>query len=234
MTQRSRRDLLPAGKRSARALHFEHAMSGLRRWAIVLLASFVASFGASFGASSAGCGGETPTSVTQLWKAPVAAAPLKTVIVFAAQIDEANRRSLEDSYAEALRRRGLTATPSYTIFPGEPPARQAVKAAGFDGILVSMMRSFREPPTYVPGWYEGGFWHSYYGPGWDYWSPGYVISDPIVSFDTTLWDTRIDDQLVFAITTETNNPTSSMDFVESLPTTVGSALDKQRLIPPAR
>jgi hypothetical protein len=184
----------------------------------------------------AACGGTAQTSVTQLWKAPIATAPIKTLIVFAAHMDEANRRALEDGYVTALTSHGLTVKQSYVFFPGEAPSReqakQSVKQAGFDGILVSTLRGVTERQTYVPGWYEGGFWYSYYGPGWDYWSPGYVHTDRVVNFDTTLWDTRVNDQLVFALTTETSNPSSGKDFVRSLTKTVVSALDKQRLIPP--
>jgi hypothetical protein len=184
----------------------------------------------------AGCGAET--SVTQLWNARIPAAPVKTLIVFGAHMDEANRRSLEDAYVAELSKHAVLAKPSYAFFPaGEAPARddarQAVKAAGFDGILVSKMRSVRETQSYVPG-YAGGFWYGYYGPSWTSWSPGYVFTDRIVDFDTTLWDTRSGDELVFAVTTETSNPSSNQSFIHSLTKTVLSSLDEKRLIPPGR
>jgi hypothetical protein len=184
-----------------------------------------------------GCGGAR-TSVTQVWKAPIAAAPLKSVIIFATHMDEANRRVVEDGYVAALAKRDLVARQSYTLFPGEPPprdqAREVVRNAGFEGIVVSRLRSVREKETYYAGLYSGGFWSAYYAPGWGYYSPGYVASDEVVSFDTTLWDARSGDQLVFAVTTETLNPSSGRDFVQSLTKTVLSALDAQRLLPPRR
>jgi hypothetical protein len=190
--------------------------------------------GCSIAALLAGCGG-AQTSVTEVWKAPIAAAPMKNMIVFGAHLDEANRRALEDAYVAALSEHGVAAKPSYTMFPGEPPprdqAREAVKNAGFDGILVSRLRSVREKQTYVPGYREDGFWGGYYGPGWGYWSPGYVVTDEIVNFDTTLWDTRSGDQLVFALTTKTTNPSSGTDFVQSLTKTVIKALEAQNLLP---
>lgn len=185
----------------------------------------------------AACGSSGKTSVTQMWKAPIPTATMSSVIVIAASLDEANRRALEDSCVAALAQRGVSARQSYTIFPGEPPpreqAKEIVKNAGFDGIMVSRLRSVREKQTYVPGYYDGGFWDDYYGgPGWGSWSPGYLVTDEVVSFDTTLWDTRKGDQLVFALTTETTNPASHEDFVPSLTRTIVSALQKQMLIPP--
>ncbi len=178
------------------------------------------------------CG--TETSVTQLWKAPIAAPPLRSVIVFAANLDEANRRSLEDAYVAALSAHGVVARPSYSLFPGEPPPREeaqkAVKNAGVDGILVSRLRSVREKQTYVQGDYGGGFWSGYYGSGWGYWSPGYVQTDELVAFDTTLWDARIGDKLEFALTTQTKNPSSDRDSVHSLTKTVVKALQEQNLL----
>jgi hypothetical protein len=179
------------------------------------------------------CGG-TQTSVTQLWKAPIAAPPMKSVIVFAANLDEANRRALEDAYVTALSAHGIIARPSYSLFPGEPPAREAaqraVENAGVDGILVSRLRSVREKQTYVNGDYGGGFWSGYYGSGWGYWSPGYVQTDELVAFDTTLWDARIGDKLEFALTTQTKNPASDRDSVQSLTKTVVKALEDQKLL----
>jgi len=189
--------------------------------------------GSAFIAVLAACGG-TQTSVTQLWKAPIVAAPMKSMIVFGANLDEANRRALEDAYATALSARGVDAKPSYLLFPGEPPereaAQQAIKNAGFDGILVSRLRGIRERQTYVPGDYGAGFWSGYYGSGWGYWSPGYVQTDELVAYDTTLWDARIGDKLEFALTTQTKNPSSDKDSVQSLTKTVVKALGEQKLL----
>ena len=184
----------------------------------------------------AACGSSGKTSVTQMWKAPISAPAVSSVIVIAANLDEASRRALEDAYVATLATHGVTARQSYTLFPGEPPpqeqARETVKNAGFDGILVSRLRKAREKQTYVPGDYEGGFWDGYYGSGFGMWSPGYVVTDEVVSFDTTLWDTRKGDQLVFALTTETTNPAAHKNFIPSLTSSVASALQKQLLITP--
>lgn len=183
----------------------------------------------------ASCAGPA-TSVTQVWQAPWSPPPMKKVIVFGARMDEANRRALEDALVSDFARRGVTAMPSYVLFPGEPPdrdkAREAVKTAGFDGILVATLKSVREKQSYVPGSYGGGFWASYYGSGWSYYSPGYVVTDEVVTFETTLWDTRAEDKLVWAMSTATTNPSSGREFVKSLTTAVIEGLEKSRFTPP--
>jgi hypothetical protein len=185
-----------------------------------------------------GCGGPE-TSVTQTWKAPMTPTPLmRTIIVFGAHMDEANRRVLEDGFVAELGRHGVAARPSYILFPGDPPsrdkAREVVRAAGFEGILVATMKNVRERETYVPGAYGGGFWSSYYGAGWGLYSPGYVTTDEVVSFETTLWDTRAEDRLVWATFTETINPSSGQDFVRSLTKKVLEELEKGRLVLPEK
>jgi hypothetical protein len=93
------------------------------------------------------------------------------------------------------------------------------------------MRNIREKQTYIPGTYQGGFWTSYYNQGWGSWSPGYVITDEIVSFETTLWDTRAEDRLVWAMLTETTNPSSGPKFVQSVTRSIEVGLERAGLVP---
>jgi hypothetical protein len=186
----------------------------------------------------AGCGSSARTSVTQVWKAPVRSAPTKSIVVFAVHMDEANRRALEDAYVAALAKHDVAAQPSYAIFPGEPPprekAQEVVTKAGVDGILVSKLRSVREKQTSVPSSAGGGFWSGYYGSGWAAAGPSYLTTDEIVSVDTTLWDARSGDRLLFAISTDTTNPSAGKAFVASVVKSVVSALEKQEIVSPKR
>ena len=86
-----------------------------------------------------GCGG-AQTSVTQVWQAPLpATAPMKSMLVFGARMDEASRRSLEDRFVAELGKHGVRALSSYAVFPGAPPdqekARAKVNELGLEGIL---------------------------------------------------------------------------------------------------
>jgi hypothetical protein len=168
---------------------------------------------------SSGCA--TKTSTTHLWHAEdYAARPIKTAIVFARNMAEAQRRSVEQQLADALGDHGVAATPSYQLFP-EPPAEEQAKAEvtkrGFEGVLVVSLRGVRERRSYMPGHYMGGGWGGgYYGMGWG-WSPGYIVTDEIVDAETSLWDLRAgSDRLVWSAVTKTTNPTSGEDLTRSM------------------
>jgi hypothetical protein len=187
-----------------------------------------------------GCG--TQTSVTRVWSAPLPAPAMNKVLVFGARMDAAHRRDVEDALVSELRRRGVAASPSYQLFQGDPPerdkARAIVKDAGIDGLLVASLRDAAEKTRYVAGSYHSGsdatygqFWSSYYGPQWTSWGPGYVVTEPVVRFDTTLWDTRAGDQLVWAATTESSNPSAGKGFARSLTKGVIPSLEKAGHIP---
>jgi hypothetical protein len=183
----------------------------------------------------------TPTSTTQLWQAKnMPRTPLKRIVVFGGGLSEAGRRTVEDGFVAALSEKGVTARPSYDLFPSLPDkesARSAVVAAGFDGALVTSLRSVRDRPTFVPGSPTGtGFWDSYYGPGWGGgYSPGYVVEDEEVSMETTLWDLRSSNgTLVWSATTKTTNPTSGGDTVKSVTREVIPKLEDVGLLPGKR
>lgn len=174
----------------------------------------------------------TRTSVTQIWQAPAAAAPMKRVLVFGARLDEATRRVLEDGFAAELAKYGVDASRSYELFPGELPdrdvARPIVEARGFEGMLVATLKNVTKTQTVVSTAPPGRFWSSY-GSSWGY--QGYVVTEPVVNFETTLWDARRDGVLDWAALTKTASPTSDRDFVKSLAETVVSQLADARLLP---
>jgi hypothetical protein len=94
------------------------------------------------------------------------------------------------------------------------------------------MKGTRERQTYVPGGYSGGFWGGYYGAGWGY-DPGYMVTDTFVNFETTLWDPHGEGKMVWSAVTETENPSSSSDFIAGLSKSIIPALVQARLLPPA-
>ena len=186
------------------------------------------------------------TSVAHVWRADVTVAPMRSVIVFGAHMDEATRRSVEDAFVGALRGHEVAARPAYDLFPVAPEdpekARALVKEHALEGILVLTMKNTYEKQTFYPGHYHPGFWSAYrMGPGavgWGgpsyFYSPGYVETTEEVAFETTLWDARDDDRLVWAALTRTTNPSAGRDFVKSLTGTVVPAIARARLLPPAR
>lgn len=179
----------------------------------------------------------TKTSVTQVWSAqmPETTQPMRKIVVMATRMDEANRRVLEDSFVAALGEHGVEGVPSYRLFPDQLPpreqAQQAVDSVGADGILTANFKGVREQLSYSPGYYAGGFWGGYYGTGYGY-SSGYAYTDEIVNLETTLWDSRHVDTVVWAVLTNTTNPSSGRDFVKSVTKRVIPALAEAHFIPP--
>ena len=173
----------------------------------------------------------TRTSMTQVWQAPAAFAPMKRVLVLGARLDEATRRVLEDGFAAELARHGVFALRSYELFPGELPerekARPIIEERGFEGILVATLKNVGTMETVISATRPNRFWSS--GAAWGY--QGYVVTEPIVNFETTLWDARHEDTLGFAALTKTASPSSDREFVKSLAETVVNAIADAKLVP---
>jgi hypothetical protein len=182
-----------------------------------------------------GC--EPKTSLTQVWSAQVPAAvrPMRKLVVMASKMDEANRRVLEDTFVAGLSARGVEAIPAYRLFPEGVPdrakAEQAVQSLGADGVLVATFRGSNEVQTYTPGIVTPGYYAWGYASYADYY-PGYVSTDVYVRLETTLWDARAANTVVWSGLTNTQNPSSGRDFVNSVSATVLPALSNAGFIPP--
>jgi hypothetical protein len=180
----------------------------------------------------------TETSVTQLWSAPIPVnqPPMRRIVVMATQMDEANRRVLEDALTAELAKHGVQGTQSYTLFADQLPererAKQLMRDVGADGILTANFKGIRERLTYEPGYYTGDFWGGYYGGVYRGSLGGYVYTDQIVNVETALWDARANDQTVWAVLTQTTNPSSGPDFVRSVTKKVVAALAAAHWIAP--
>jgi hypothetical protein len=188
------------------------------------------------GVDTAAC--RTPTSVTNVWSATVPpSGPLTKVLVFVSGVHETSRHSLEDALATQLSARGVIARTSYGTFgermPRRGDAEQALKNAGFDGVLVAALRRH----VYMPDVHESGFWD--YLESKDPWTPPsagwpyYAQFDEILDFETTLWNSN-DGKLLWSAMTETRNPESGGELVTSVAKTVVSAIEGHRLIPRKR
>lgn len=176
--------------------------------------------------------GPPKTSLTQVWQAETPRTPFKSMLVFAVRMDEANRRTLEDTFTADLARHGVTAAPSYSVFKGELPpidqARAQVVREHYEAVLVLKLRGVRDDMHYTPS--TTGFWSGYYG-GWGmYGTPGSLVTDETVVFETTLWDLRTTDRLVWTARTETLNPSNGTDFAISLKRAVDPALARDGFI----
>jgi hypothetical protein len=177
----------------------------------------------------------TPAVETAVGQSPGdAAGPMKRVVVFAGRVQEADRRSLEDAYVIALSQYGVRATPSYALFPlGHVPddqeaVRTFLQQGGYDGALVTTLTDVSAPVLVGPGMdWAGGFEHSYFGSR----APGEADTEPLVTFETTLWNPT-NGKMVWSTFTDTNNPRSGPDFLSSLISKVLPPLAREGLTPP--
>lgn len=195
----------------------------LRSTSWLTLASLVVVMAATFAILSlAGCG--SSTQLTDMWRDPqYNAPPMQDVLVLSMRRNPAMRRAWEDGFVKELGQHNIQATPSYRMFPEQLPDTAAILTAvrdqGYDGLLINYPAGRDVEHRYVPGYatvqpvtYRSP-WTGYYYTRWrNVYEPGYVTDDQLVYNEVQLWDVRgEDDQLIWAGTTETVNPTSSRD-----------------------
>jgi hypothetical protein len=187
----------------------------------------------AFAVFFAGC--STPTTATDVSRDPSSSrGSSKTVIVFGGGLDETYRHTLEDALVEVLTAHGVRATPSYRLYPGALPnkaeARAVLQQAAVEGALVSNLRV--KKAKYVEG--APDFWSGSNGPGWGGANhPGHIVTEPVVNFETSLWDLRGPIKVVWSGSVQTDNPSSGRDFVSSLTKEVVRSMVRAGVLPPA-
>ena len=173
----------------------------------------------------------TETKIASEWKSPeYAGGPMHKILVVAIAETPLGRRAYEDRFARALGESGAEGVSSYQILPGETrlskeELEDAIRGEGFDGVIVSRLLGRDEETTYVPptnevvpssaGYGRRGY-YGYYGRGYDVvHTPGYTITTEIVSLETKLWNAQ-DSQLAWGIRSETFDPKSDSDAMDSI------------------
>jgi len=188
-----------------------------------------------------GCGS---SRVSEHWRDPAWSGPaLRNVLVMVVRKEPARRRIWEDAFVDALRERGITATPSYRTFPDSVPSEDAIddvmRETSYDGIVLSRRLGTEElrhyvPPTYVA--YGGGpRWGRFYGSYRSFYGavyqPGYIEAERVVTNEITVWDARKDGNMVWSGTSQTSNPQNANDLASSLADVVVSRLAKDGIVP---
>ena len=184
----------------------------------------------------------TSTSLVNLWKDPTQPRqPLTNVVVVAIRKDGTARRVWEDAFVHSLKSHGVTATPSYQIFPASAPDTAALTAAvrsrGFDALLVVHELASTTETRYVPGYLSAepvtylspwtGHYYTYFS---ETYAPSYVESDRIVRYENELWMTRGAGRLVWSGTTESINPESATDVNKEVAHVIVPALVKSGVV----
>jgi len=194
---------------------------------------------------SAGC---SQTSVTGVWKkSDFAGPPFRSVLVVALTGEDINKALWENIMADQLNRSNISAVPCTQAFPRENNVTREkieayVRQHAIDGMLVTRLVDTRTEQVYHPprGVYYGGpFWYynhfyNYYPYVYDrVYSPGYTSTHTIVLLETNLYQAATQ-ELVWSMSSDTFDPRSINQLVESVSKKVIQGLRKDRLIPPAK
>lgn len=163
--------------------------------------------------------------MANMWKDPAyPRSPLANVLTVHVGKTETYRRMWEDAVVAELAANGVTATPSYSIFPTAVPDTQqvidAVRERGYDGVVVSRRVDARDVTRYVPGYvttvptgphygFYYDYWGGYYHPAYTtIYQPGYTVTDSEVRYQIDVWTAEDGGRLVWMGTTSSVNASS--------------------------
>lgn len=192
----------------------------------------------------AGCGG--PARLTNVWAEPAySGGTLTNVLVTALRRDPIRRRRWEDAFVNALARRGVKGTSSYTRWPDAVPDTQQVTAAvtqnHFDGVitLVRLEDRFvtttspgqirRESVTYIDTWGRAITRYR------DVQEPDQTTTEMVLSFQTDVWRTSGETgRLIWSGTVQTPESATANILEDLVDNRIMPGLAKAGVIPEAK
>ena len=157
--------------------------------------------------------------------------------------DDGTRRLFEDTFARALADQGTRAQSSWGVLPQserltEEQIRGAIEGGSFDGVLITRLLGVDQseeyvPPTThtVPTTYHGYGYYGYYGASYAVvHEPGYFKTNTTFRLETNLYSVATGD-LVWSGQSETLNPESLTEVIDSMTAAVAKKLKEEQLIP---
>lgn len=186
------------------------------------------------------------TSVTGVWKkSDYTGQPLQSLLVVALTGDNDKKTLWENILADQLNQSGLSARPSVKSFLGDSEVTKDeiidyVKKEGIEGVLVTRLVDTKKEEVYYPpsGRYYDyggryGFYNrfdSYYPHAYDRAStPGYSTTHTTVLLETNLYLTQTQ-ELIWSMSSDTFDPNSMNQLVESVGKKIIATLQKSSLI----
>ncbi len=154
---------------------------------------------------------------------------LESVLVLGVFQDDTKRRAFEAKFVELVNTGGKQAVAGYTLMPekddydDEQDIIAAVSKIGADAVLITSYKGTDQqqryiPPSmdYAPAMTHGGYYGSYYGSAYRrVYSPGYTVTDTVVSLETRVY--AVDSKkLVWAGNTKSVNSASTDKVAEEL------------------
>jgi hypothetical protein len=184
------------------------------------------------------------TSIPLSWRNPAYKdAGFEKLFVIGVGRDDTARRLFEDTFAKALANQGTAAQASWGLLPQserltEEQVRGAIEGGGFDGVLVTRVLSVDRDEEYVPPsthtvptTYHGYGYYGYYGSSYTVvHQPGYYKTNTTFRLETNLYSVA-SGGLVWSGQSDTLNPESLTDVIDSMTAAVAKKLKEEKLIP---
>jgi hypothetical protein len=170
------------------------------------------------------------TKLTDVWSEPsFSDAPFKKILVIGLTDDDMKRRLFEQTFVENLQSLNVEAQPGYLYLPADAkPEKEtvtrAIEGKGFDAVLITHYKGTDEESIFVPGstYYGRSGYSGYYN---TYRRPGYYSKKTTIYLQTNLYRTA-DEKLLWAARSETINPTSKTEAIDSFSKAVMKKLEK--------
>lgn len=187
---------------------------------------------------------KSKTSIPLTWRNPgFEDVSFHKLFVIGVAHDE-GRRLFEDTFVQALEAEGAEAVSSWTLLPQSEQLTKeqilaAVEGGRFDGVVTTRLLSVEKEQQYVPSKsYTVPKVHHGYGYYYDYYvtsyatvhEPGYFKTDTTFRLETSLFSMATGG-LVWSGQSETVNPDSVAEIIDSMTAAVASELAKEGLIP---
>ncbi|MSS71801.1 MAG: hypothetical protein EXS64_09965 [Candidatus Latescibacteria bacterium] len=166
---------------------------------------------------------------------------MKTMLIVGVYKNPVARRLWEDGFVAELSENGTTATPSYQLFPNAVPdtahIAEAMRARGYDGVLITRRLPTQVITNYVPGyvttvpvtrynWWTDAY-HTYYQ---EVYQPGYTETERLAHHEINVWTTK-NSHLIWAGTGEMLDTTSREDVIHEITQMIVPELARQGIIP---
>jgi len=187
---------------------------------------------------------KTKTSIPLSWRNPaIERMVFKKLFVIGVGENDGGRRLFEDTFAKALAELGATAQASWGLLPQseqltEEQIRGAIEGGSFDGVLITRLLGVDQNEEYVPSStyavptsYHGYGYYGYYGTSYAVvHEPGYFKTNTTFRLETNLYSVANSD-LVWSGQSETLNPESLADVIDSMTVAVAKKLKTEKLLP---
>lgn len=187
-----------------------------------------------------GCHKESPakTTLPSTWRNPeLPPAAFQKLFVIGIGRNDENRRLYESSMARELSKKGVSAVPSWSLFPDPGKLDRAevliaVQDRGFDGVIIARLRHVKEDAEYVPAapMYSSDLYMSGYDEKYAVnSSPAHYEKRTTYQVETALYSVR-DETLAWVALSDTVNPQSVSDIIDSLASRIVAQLEAEGFV----